>query len=266
MDNLTDKTSFKLVARSFSLALLLLFVSCGGSQSVSDPVDSVEPAPETSETTTDPAESAETAVPERDAPSTAATEQSPRSAPVALAKRDCGQMATQIDMNQCAAENYSLSDKRLNQVYQEVRQNLDAAAKAQLTRAEERWIVFRDAQCTFESDRFEGGSIAPLIQASCMEQITDNRIAELQQATQAESTYSEIDAQLNQVYQAVQAQLGAAEGEALTDVQLSWLDYRDAHCEFEADLAAGADKNACLAAITETRMWQLQDLQDTLAL
>ncbi|MBE9067542.1 DUF1311 domain-containing protein [Leptolyngbya cf. ectocarpi LEGE 11479] len=272
MDNLTDKTSFKLVSKSFSVVLLLVLVSCGGSQSGSDPVDSVEPAPETSETaetaetTSETADSAETAVPERDAPSTAATEQPPRSAPVALAKQDCGQMVTQLDMNQCAAENYSLSDKRLNQVYQEVRQTLDAAATAQLTKAEERWIVFRDDQCTFESDRFEGGSIAPLIQASCMEQITDNRIAELQQATQAESPYSEVDAQLNQVYQAVQSQLGEAEGEALTDVQLSWLDYRDAHCEYEANLAAGADKNACLAAITETRVWQLQDLQDTLAL
>lgn len=270
MGNPTDKTSFKLFLKSFSLVLLLFLMSCGSSQPVSAPEESAESASETSETPPEAppetAASAETAVPERDVPSTAATEQPRRSAPVALAKKDCGQMVTQIDMNQCAAENYSLSDKQLNQVYQAVRQNLDAAAKAQLTKAEERWIVFRDAQCTFESDRFEDGSIAPLIQASCMEQITDNRIAELRQAIQPESTYSAADAQLNQVYQAVQAQLGEAEGEALTDVQLSWLDYRDAHCEFEANLAAGAEKNACLAAITETRVWQLQDLQDTLAL
>ena len=36
--------------------------------------------------------------------------------------------------------------------------------------------------------------------------------------------------------------------------------------EYEANLSAGADKNVCLAAITETRVWQLQSLQDTLAL
>ncbi|MEM7065091.1 MAG: lysozyme inhibitor LprI family protein [Cyanobacteria bacterium P01_B01_bin.77] len=271
MDNLTDNTTFKRVSKSFSWVLLLALMSCGGSQSVSDPVDSVEPAAESSESSAEtadvaPPSSAETAVPERDAPSTAATEPPSRSAPVALAKKDCEQMVTQIDMNQCAAENYSLSDKQLNQVYREVLQTLDTAAKARLTKAEERWIVFRDAQCGFESDRFRDGSIAPLIQASCMEQITDNRIAELQQATQAESAYAEVDAQLNQVYQAVQAQLGEAEGEALTDVQLSWLDYRDAHCEFEANLASGTDENACLAATTETRVWQLQALQDTLAL
>ena len=55
-------------------------------------------------------------------------------------------MATQTEMNQCAAENYGISDKALNQVYQEVRQDLSDAAKAQLTTAEERWLSFESEE------------------------------------------------------------------------------------------------------------------------
>ena len=267
------KPTYKLV----SLVLILGLVSCGRSQQVSSPEDSVG---ETSETTdVAPAESESSpanppttsdsggstnsgATAGESGTSEPAASEAPRSSPVALAKQDCGQLATQLDMNQCAAENYSISDKALNQVYQEVIQDLDTGAKAQLTTAEERWIVFRDAACKFEANRFEGGSIAPLIQASCMERITDNRIAELRQTVQPESSYADADAQLNEVYQAVQALATDAQGEALTDVQLTWLDYRDAHCEFEANRPASTDVQACLTAITETRVWQLQALQD----
>ncbi|WP_161635001.1 lysozyme inhibitor LprI family protein [Leptolyngbya sp. Heron Island J] len=256
----------------FSLVLILGLVGCGQSPSVTAPEESAGTTPE----------STEVAPPETDAPESQATETprtpssaspsgtetpsasqpSSRSSPVALAKKDCGQLTTQQEMNQCAAENYAISDKALNQVYQEVRQGLDDAAKARLTAAEERWIVFRDAQCTFESDRFEGGSMAPLIQATCMEQITDNRIAELQQTVKTEIGLADIDAQLNEVYQNVQSLASEATGEALVDVQLSWLDYRDAHCEYEANLPAAPDVKACLAVTTETRVWQLEALEE----
>ncbi len=250
----------------FSLVLLLGLVSCGRPQPVTAPEESTDATSETTEVAPQTADSTDsqtvegTGTPPETAPTTA--DPSPRPSPVALEKRDCGQLTTQQDMNQCAAENYAISDKALNQVYQEVRQDLGDQAKAQLTTAEERWIVFRDAQCTFESDRYEGGSIAPLIQATCMEQITDNRIAELQQTVRAEMSFADADAQLNEVYQDVQALASEAVGEALVDVQLAWLDYRDAHCEYEANLPSAPDVKDCLAAITETRVWQLEALKD----
>ena len=248
----------------FSLGLLLgLLASCGQSDQVASSTEVLTEAPAETAAPTEAGkgEPSQTAPPQSSEPVTEA----PRSVPVALAKQDCGQLATQLEMNQCAAENYSISDKALNQVYQQVRQGLDDGAKARLTTAEERWIVFRDAHCNFESDRFEGGSIAPLIQASCMEQITDNRIAELQQTDQTEASLADADAQLNEVYQAVQAVASEDQGEALTDVQLIWLDYRDAHCEFEANLSAAAVTD-CLASVTETRVWQLDALRDEWAL
>ncbi len=256
----------------FSLVLLLGLASCGGAQPVTAPEDSVGATPAANDvvpqSTTDTKASASQASerPSSNTPAVAPSDIEPAApepvSPVALAKKDCGQLATQQEINQCAAENYAISDKELNQVYQSVRQGLDDAAKARLTQAEERWIVFRDAECTFESNRFEGGSIAPLIHATCMEQITDNRIAELRQTVKTDTRLVDADAQLNDVYQAVQALATEAAGEALVDVQLSWLDYRDAHCDYEANLPSKPDINACLAAVTETRLWQLETLKE----
>ena len=260
------KLSYKLFFNLLFACLIVGVVGCRQTEPTATPGDSLT-APETSDvspsSSTDSADSEASASATAAAASQSATEsEPPRAAPVALAKQDCGQLADQQAMNQCAAENYAISDKALNQVYQEVLQGLDDAAKTQLTQAEQRWLVFRDAECNFESGRYEGGSIAPLIQASCLEQITDNRIAELQQTVKAETSFADADVQLNEVYQAVQALASEAAAEELTDVQLVWLDYRDAHCEFEANLPSAPDVKACLAAMTETRVWQLQALQD----
>ncbi|MEM9804874.1 MAG: lysozyme inhibitor LprI family protein [Cyanobacteria bacterium P01_D01_bin.56] len=181
--------------------------------------------------------------------------------PVPLAKQDCGALETQQAMNQCVADNYAVADQQLNEVYQQVRQKLNESAQQQLMDAEEQWISFRDAQCAFESKYFEGGSIASLIQSSCLEQLTDNRIAELKQSVKPGISFESADTQLNQVYQRVKASAEDPQGEALTDVQLSWLDYRDSHCEYEATLPVGADIKTCMAAMTETRVWQLEALK-----
>lgn len=265
--------------RLFSLLILILSLfSCRQSSSVTAPEDSVgstseatpvEPSPSASVVsppvaTEEPPLSSPSSPSGSEAPDavTSVAEQAPRSSPVALAKKDCGELPTQQELNQCAAENYAISDKELNRVYQEVLQGLDAAGKDRLTQAEERWIVFRDAACAFESGRFEGGSIEPLIQASCMELITDNRIAALGQTLKTNVSLADVDAQLNDVYQAVQAVASEAAGETLTDVQLAWLDYRDAHCDYESNLPSTPDLKACLAAVTETRVWQLETLKE----
>lgn len=197
------------------------------------------------------------------APASAAPETATPS-PVSLVKQDCGQLETQQAMNQCAADNYKVADKELNEVYQQVRQGLeDEFAKKQLTDAEGRWITFRDAQCAFESSYLEGGSMAPLIQSSCLEQITDNRTAELKQTPGPGINFVTADTQLNQVYGAVKSLTQEDQTKALIDVQLNWLDYRDAHCEYESSLPSGLNIENCLASLTETRVWQLQAIRNS---
>jgi uncharacterized protein YecT (DUF1311 family) len=168
-------------------------------------------------------------------------------------------MATQAEMNQCAGENYALSDNKLNEVYQYVKSNLNAEGQAQLTQAEQAWIAFRDAECEFERSRYEGGSIAPLIFASCMEQITDIRIDELDSPNLPETSYVQADQRLNQVYQELQAVAPDGAGNQVREVQLAWLKYRDANCAFEANHSATViSETQCLARMTETRTNQLQ--------
>lgn len=179
--------------------------------------------------------------------------------PVIAGKKDCGEMANQLEMNLCAGENYALSDAKLNEIYQYVQSNLDSTAKSKLETAEQAWIKFRDGQCEFERSGFEGGSIAPLIFHTCMEQMTDIRIDELNQASPAEASFETADQQLNQVYQDLQAVAPDGSGDLVRDVQLDWLKYRDANCEFESTHAAIImSERQCMARMTEIRTQQLQ--------
>lgn len=190
-----------------------------------------------------------------------------RPSPVSLEKEDCGQYETQQDMNQCAARNYEISDGELNQLYQKLNDSLSSSGQDSLTAVEEQWIGFRDGQCQLESQRYAGGSIAPLIRSSCLERITDDRIATLAQTHQTDQSYAAIDARLNQVYQDLRQTMDAADQEALTEVQLDWLAYRDAHCEFEVQFATDdVSEDSCLADVTEIRVWQLESLQESWSL
>lgn len=95
---------------------------------------------------------------------------------------ECGNMRTQQEMNACATRLYDQADRRLNALYARLLAEIgnDAGAKARLRDSERAWIAFRDAQCGFESAGYEGGSIQPLIRATCMKRLTDARIVELQ--------------------------------------------------------------------------------------
>jgi len=42
------------------------------------------------------------------------------------------------------------------------------------------WVRFRDTNCTFERSSYQGGSIAPSIYYSCIEQMTKQRTEQLE--------------------------------------------------------------------------------------
>jgi uncharacterized protein YecT (DUF1311 family) len=41
------------------------------------------------------------------------------------------------------------------------------------------WIKFRDSQCKFEVEQYNGGSIQPLMYFTCLKEQTNNRIVGL---------------------------------------------------------------------------------------
>ena len=118
-----------------------------------------------------------------------------------VAQHACDQAQTQAEMTQCAGEQYHKADTRLNAIYRKLldsmQKDLSQAQSApkdadlvkhseeaieKLKAAEKAWIQYRDLHCEAARHQFEGGSMSPMIRASCMEQTTLDRIEELKSA------------------------------------------------------------------------------------
>jgi len=80
---------------------------------------------------------------------------------------------TQMEMNQCAANEYRSADKDLNAFYSKLEKSKE------LVSAERAWVAYRDAECAYQVKAVEGGSMAPLVQASCLADLTKQRLKQL---------------------------------------------------------------------------------------
>lgn len=98
----------------------------------------------------------------------------------AQAADDCADAQTQADINACTGSAYKASDKRLNDLYGQYRQRLDAGQKKALTAAQKAWLNYRDLSCQFETSSVGGGSGYSMAYSNCLKAMTDNRIKELQ--------------------------------------------------------------------------------------
>ena len=83
---------------------------------------------------------------------------------------------TQMEMNDCAAHDFDKADKRLNQAYKRLEKTPELIA------AEKAWIAFRDAECKYQAQAVEGGSMQPMVYANCLQSLTENRIKQIQPA------------------------------------------------------------------------------------
>ena len=83
---------------------------------------------------------------------------------------------TQLEMNECAGQEFEVADKRLNDAYRKLERSPELVA------AEKAWIAFRDAECKYQAKPYEGGSIQPTIYAGCLQSLTEDRIKQLEQA------------------------------------------------------------------------------------
>lgn len=69
---------------------------------------------------------------------------------------NCQNAVTQQDMNQCATSDYKKADTELNRTYKEVLAKTSVGQRALLKSAQQTWIKYRDADCTFQSSATEG--------------------------------------------------------------------------------------------------------------
>ncbi|EPX86330.1 Uncharacterized protein putative in bacteria [Rubellimicrobium thermophilum DSM 16684] len=99
---------------------------------------------------------------------------------------DCTAPTTQATMNLCAMEAWLAADDALNAAYARAVSAIEAldpdgsrGLEALLREAQRAWIVFRDAACEAEAALYAGGSIEPLIRATCLERLTVERTRDL---------------------------------------------------------------------------------------
>lgn len=90
---------------------------------------------------------------------------------------DCTDPQTQAAMNMCAGAEYRRADAELQRVYDALVRKLagDGDARNRLRSAQRAWLSYRDLDCGYEGHRFEGGSIAPMVEAGCLAERTRER-------------------------------------------------------------------------------------------
>lgn len=113
-------------------------------------------------------------------------------APAAFAqdkKVNCADPQTQMEMTQCAGEDYDKADKDLNVEYQKLRKLLGERDKVAdengkgavdaLVAAQRAWVAYRDVNCELAGFQARGGSMEPQLVASCLAQMSRDRTQEL---------------------------------------------------------------------------------------
>ena len=104
----------------------------------------------------------------------------------------CNQAAAdrgvQSAMNICAYNDYREADAEMNAVWKKAAarakasdSNSDSSLFDDLLASQRAWLAYRDAQCALEANQYMGGSIMPLIRASCLRSLTEARTVELRE-------------------------------------------------------------------------------------
>lgn len=84
-----------------------------------------------------------------------------------------------MEMNTCLAEEYRLTDARLNATYRRLQREL--LNPAPLRRAQTAWLRFRDLECEFHMPKEEPGSLTPYARNACFINLTEKRILDLEE-------------------------------------------------------------------------------------
>lgn len=87
-----------------------------------------------------------------------------------------------FQLQQCGAIAFRDADRALNRAYQKALSARGADAAQVLKTAQRSWLSFRDKECEWESDLYQGGTLAPVIFVNCLVALTQARSQRLTQA------------------------------------------------------------------------------------
>lgn len=91
----------------------------------------------------------------------------------------CNPDLTQMEINECWQAQLESSDRRLTALLGDLEQVLTVAEVAQLRSVQRLWLDYRRRHCQWQANFFAGGSIQPMVYASCAASLTWERIATL---------------------------------------------------------------------------------------
>jgi uncharacterized protein YecT (DUF1311 family) len=97
------------------------------------------------------------------------------------AAAECNDQSNQMELDICADQEFKMADKALNETYGEIAKRLsdDPDGRKRLTAAQKGWLVFRDAECSFQAGNSVDGSIYPMLISMCRTGLTQKRTEEL---------------------------------------------------------------------------------------
>ncbi|GEO18188.1 hypothetical protein MAE02_58840 [Microvirga aerophila] len=100
----------------------------------------------------------------------------------ALATDKCVNAVDQVTMNACSDAAFKQSDKKLNELYRQIEARLkdDADTKKLLVQAQQVWVKFRDAECSFQTSASAGGTVTPMLASMCMDGLTQSRVKDFE--------------------------------------------------------------------------------------
>jgi uncharacterized protein YecT (DUF1311 family) len=84
-----------------------------------------------------------------------------------------------FEMSECISQEYAVQDKKLNDVYKKLMNQLSEERKKVLRDAQRAWISYADKNCDFYNDP-EGGTMASLGAQECMLSSRASRARELE--------------------------------------------------------------------------------------
>ncbi|MGL5334977.1 MAG: lysozyme inhibitor LprI family protein [Enterovibrio sp.] len=93
----------------------------------------------------------------------------------AAAPTQCYDLETQLEMNDCALQQFENAEKKLIMAYRKRLAQLDEPRASKFKQAQASWQTHRKAECLYQASAYQGGSIYPLIYATCLEQMTEQR-------------------------------------------------------------------------------------------
>lgn len=158
---------------------------------------------------------------------------------------------TQMALNICALRWAKTADFLRSLIYDEVYRQIPEARQSQLKAIEQTWTSYRDTHCRELSAPFKGGSIYPLIYSSCLANVTNDRIADLQGKSNSQLKPDETAQRLAKILS--QGNLKDSSSQKL------WQIYQAQHCQFDSlRFTESSSVKQCRDRLAESRLLQLE--------